>query len=134
LKILRGEIPATKIYEDETTFAILDINPHNKGHALVISKEPYRNIFDAPEEILSAMIKTVKRLVPAIQKATKAEGFNVGINNERVAGQEIMHIHFHIVPRFEGDNVYKPARHTTYKEGEQEELANKIKAELKKIS
>jgi len=110
------------------TFAILDINPHNKGHALVISKEQYRNIFDIPEEVLCAMIKTVKKLTPAIRDATGADGFNIGMNNESASGQEVMHAHIHIIPRFEGDGVYQPVKHTTYGDGESEKLAEQIRS------
>lgn len=130
LRILGGEIPSEKIYEDELVFAILDINPHNKGHALVIPKEKYRNIYDIPENILCAMMTAVKKLVPAIQKATNAEGFNLGMNNETVAGQEVMHAHLHIVPRFTDDNVYKPARHTSYEDNEMRELGAEIRKNM----
>jgi len=130
LKIIKGEIPSAKIYEDEHTFAFLDINPHNKGHTLVIPKKPYRNILDIPEETLCHMIKTVRTLAPAIQKATGAHGINLGMNNERAAGQEIFHAHIHIVPRFEDDNIYQPAKHTSYSEGEKEALAEAIRKHI----
>ena len=132
LKILNGDIPSSKIYEDSVTFVILDINPHNKGHALVIPKERYENIFDIPESLLMAMIKTAKTITPAIQRATGAQGFNISMNNGKVAGQEIMHAHIHVVPRFINDGVYEPAHHITYNEGEQENLAKEIRAEFEK--
>lgn len=128
LKILNGEIPSHKIYEDDKTFAILDINPHNKGHALVIPKEKYKNVFDIPEETFCAMMKTVHKLAPAIQKATDADGINIGMNNEPAANQEIMHAHVHIIPRFEGDGVYQKAKHTSYEDGEMQKLADEIKS------
>jgi len=127
LKILNNEIPSTKVYEDENVFAILDINPHNKGHLLVIPKEKYKNILDIPENILSNMIIIVKKLAKAVYKATNADGINISMNNEAAAGQEVMHAHIHIVPRFKNDGVYKAAKHTSYSDGEKEEVALKIR-------
>jgi histidine triad (HIT) family protein len=128
LKILAGEIPSEKIYEDERTFAILDINPHNKGHALVIPKERYRNIFDIPEKEFCAMARAARKLARVIKEVTGADGINIGMNNEKAAGQEILHAHLHIIPRFNNDRVYQPARHTSYEVGEAAQLAEKIKA------
>jgi len=130
LKIERGDIPSLKVYEDSKTFAILDIHPHTKGHSLVIPKKRYQNIFDIPEDVLCEMMRTVRTLAPAIMKATGAEGMNIGMNNGRAAGQEIMHAHIHIIPRFEGDNVYRVAKHTSYEEGEAEKVAKQIQANL----
>ena len=130
LKIIKGELPSAKIYEDEHTFAFLDINPHNKGHALVVPKTQYRNILDIPEDVLCALMKTVRKLAPAIMKATKADGLNLGMNNEKAGGQEILHAHVHIVPRFENDGIYKGAKHTSYSPGEREALAEIIRKEI----
>ena len=130
IKIIRGEIPSCKVYEDNTTFAFLDINPHNKGHVQVISKEHYRNIFDVPEETLCDMMRTVKKLAKAVKDATGADGINIGMNNEKAAGQEIFHVHIHVIPRFESDGVYKKAKHLKYKNKEMEAVAELIRKEL----
>lgn len=130
LKIISGEIPSTKVYEDEETIAILDISPHNHGHTLVIPKKQYKNIFDISEETLCAMMKTVRKLAPAVIKAVGAQGVNIGMNNETAAGQEVMHAHIHIVPRFDGDGVYKSPRHLSYAPGEEEEIAQKIRENI----
>jgi len=132
LKIIKGEMPSHKIYEDETIFAFLDINPHNKGHTLVVPKKQYRNILDIPEETLCDMIRTVKKIVPAIKEAVGADGINIGMNNERAAGQEVFHAHMHIVPRFEKDGVYKRPRLLAYEEGEMEKIARQIREAMSK--
>jgi histidine triad (HIT) family protein len=102
-KIIIGEIPAYKIYEDETFIATLDINPVNKGHALIIPKAHFVNIFDAPEEILPKIGPVTQKLARAIKESVKADGLNVHINNEAASGQLIFHAHVHLIPRFEGD-------------------------------
>ncbi len=127
LNILAGKIPSTKIFEDKNTFAILDINPHNKGHLLVIPKTKYQNILDIPENILCDMIKTAKKLSLAVKKALNADGINIHMNNGQAAGQEVMHAHIHIVPRFEGDNIYSQPKHISYKNNEEKDIAEKIR-------
>jgi histidine triad (HIT) family protein len=130
LKIIRGEVPSHKVYEDEFTFAFLDINPHNKGHVLVVPKTHFRNVFDIDEETFCALMKTVKKLAPAVQKATGAEGINIGMNNEKAAGQIVFHAHVHIIPRFEDDQIYQPAKYMKYAEGEMEKIAESIRNNL----
>lgn len=130
LKIVRGEIPSHKLYEDEKTYAFLDINPHNKGHALVVPKTHFRNIFDIDEETFSSIMRTVRKLAPAIQKATGAHGINIGMNNESAAGQIVFHAHVHIIPRFEDDHIYEPAKHMKYEDGEMEKMAESIRSNL----
>lgn len=130
LKIIRGEIPSHKIYEDDETFAFLDINPHNKGHALVVPKKQYRNILDLPEETLCNMMRAVRKLAPAIRATVGADGINIGMNNEHAAGQEVFHAHIHIIPRFENDGIYQPAKHITYADGEIEKIADEVREHL----
>lgn len=102
-KIIRGEIPSYKIYEDDATYAFLDINPVGRGHTLVIPKEPTRNMLSSSEETFLAVMKRVHMLAPKIKEAVGADGINIGINNEPDAGQEVFHFHVHIIPRFKGD-------------------------------
>jgi len=130
LQIIAGELPSTKVYEDEHTLVILDINPHSKGHLLVMPKKKHRNIFDIPDETLCEMIKITKKLALAVVKTLNADGVNFHMNNEEAAGQEVMHAHIHIVPRFKGDGVYASPKHLSYKEGEKEELAEKIQKNI----
>ncbi len=128
-KILKGEIPSHKVYEDEHTFAFLDIAPINKGHTLVIPKNATRNILTADKDTFVHVMKTVHMLAPKIKEAVGADGINIGINNEAAAGQEVFHLHVHIMPRFENDG-YKHWGHTEYKGGEDLEVLEKIKAAL----
>lgn len=102
-KIAQGIIPSEKIYENEHTFAFLDINPVNEGHTLVIPKHHAENIMTIKKEDLAEVMETVRYLAPIIQRAVDADGINIGINNGSAAGQVIFHTHVHIMPRFEGD-------------------------------
>ena len=102
-KIVKGEIPSTKILETEKSYCFLDINPINPGHLLVIPKEHYVTIFEMPDDILADLIVNVRKLSEAVYKAVSAEGINVVQNNYRAAGQLIDHAHFHIIPRFSND-------------------------------
>jgi len=101
-KILRGELPSHKIYEDAETFALMDIMPRGDGHCLVIPKKASRNIFDADPDSLAAMMRTTQKLARAVMKAFSADGVTVQQFNEPAGGQVVFHLHFHIIPRFEG--------------------------------
>ena len=125
-KIISGALPSEKIYEDEETFAFLDIKPVNPGHTLIVSKAHYRNIFDIPEPVWLSMMKTTHRLVPIIKESTKAGGINISMNNERPAHQLVFHAHVHVIPRFEGD-PYKAWPGKAYEAGESSAMAEKIK-------
>ncbi|MBA3789439.1 HIT family protein [Patescibacteria group bacterium] len=128
-KILRREIPANVVYEDNQTFAFLDINPVNPGHVLVIPKNPSRNILDIDEKNWLALMGTVRKLARAVKEAMGADGINIDINNEPAAGQIIFYTHIHIVPRFAGDaHIIRP--HKNYAEGEANKVAEKIKSRL----
>ena len=128
-KLINGEIPANKIYEDDSVMAFLDIAPVNKGHTLIIPKQHHEDIFDIPEELLTHISSTAKKLTPAIIKGVKAEGVNLTQNNKKAAGQVVFHYHLHIVPRFSDDGLELwPGN--SYTDGEAEELAEKIKEEL----
>jgi histidine triad (HIT) family protein len=102
-KIINGEIPDYRVYEDNDFIATLDINPINLGHVLVIPKAHFANIFEAPEETITKIGSVIKKLAHAIKDGVKADGLNVVINNEKAAGQIIFHAHVHLIPRFEGD-------------------------------
>lgn len=104
-KIVAGNIPAKKIYEDGTTIGFLDIYPASKGHSLVIPKKHYATLLDVPEAQLGEIIRVVQKVGAAAMKATHADGLNVLQNNREAAGQVIHHIHFHIIPRFRGDGL-----------------------------
>ena len=101
-KILRGEIPAHKVYEDEHTLAFMDVMPQGEGHTLVIPKAPSRGLLDAEPQALSALIGTVQRVGRAVKAAFAADGLTVFQYNEPAGGQTVFHLHVHLVPRHEG--------------------------------
>lgn len=101
-KILRGELPAFKIYEDDKTFALLDIMPRCPGHALVIPKAPARNIFDITPDDFAAVARTTQKIAAAVTKAFAADGVTVQQANERAGGQVVFHLHMHVLPRHDG--------------------------------
>ena len=101
-KILRGEIPSFKIYEDDDTFAFMDVMPQSMGHTLVIPKAPSRNLLDADPAVLSKTIPVVQKIAVAAKKAFAADGIQIVQFNEPASGQTVYHLHFHISPRFEG--------------------------------
>ncbi len=101
-KILRGEIPCHKVYEDADTLAFMDIMPRGEGHVLVIPKKPVRNVLDVDEETHAAVYRTVRKLAPVAVKAFRADGVTIQQYNEPAGGQVVFHLHVHIIPRFEG--------------------------------
>lgn len=107
-KILRDEIPSNRVYEDDETLAFMDIMPRADGHLLVIPKTPCRNVLDATPEQLAAVIATVQKLSQAVMKAFDADGVTIQQFNEAAGGQEVFHLHFHVLPRHEGVSVRAP--------------------------
>ena len=101
-KILRGEIPSTRVYEDEHTIAFMDVMPQAPGHVLVIPREGSRNILDADPAVLQNTITVVQKLAVAVKEAFDADGVYVAQFNEPAAGQTVYHLHVHVIPRFEG--------------------------------
>lgn len=101
-KILRGEIPSQKVFEDADTLVIMDIMPRADGHCLVIPKTPARNVLDASPAQLSACIATVQRMSKAVMKAFDAEGVTIQQFNEPAGGQVVFHLHYHVLPRHTG--------------------------------
>lgn len=101
-KILRGEIPAHKVYEDETALVMMDIFPQSRGHTLVIPKAASRNLLDADPVTLATVIPLVQRVANAAKAATGADGIRVAQFNETPAGQTVFHLHFHVIPVYEG--------------------------------
>ena len=128
-KIIAGEIPCTKIYEDDDIFAFLDIQPNNFGHTLVITKVPYKNIYELPNDLDGKFMNAVKKISIAVKKSMSADGINLAMNNDISAGQEVFHIHMHVIPRFVGD-TFAHGRHLKYEEGQMDKVANRIIAEL----
>lgn len=107
-KILRGELPCHRVYEDERTLAFLDIMPRADGHTLVIPKAPARNIFDIKAEDLAAVVTTARRLAPILRAVTGADGMTIQQFNESAGGQVVFHYHMHLIPRW-NDQPMRPA-------------------------
>ncbi len=128
-KILRGELPSTKVFEDEHVLVIMDVMPQGEGHTLVIPKGRSRNILDIGEEDLKRAILTVQRVARAVKQAFDAPGVLVMQFNEPAAGQTVFHTHFHIIPRFEGVPL-KPHAGGIADSNMLKEQAEKIKAAM----
>ena len=128
-KIVKGEIPCQKVYENDKIFAFLDIMPIHKGHTLIIPKEHHADILDMPDDTLAELAKTAKKVSKAVKEATKADGFNVTQNNGAAAGQAVFHFHLHIIPRFTDDGL-KTWPHAKVSEEEMNEIHQAIKNSL----
>lgn len=126
LKIINREIPAHIIYEDDLVIAFLDIMPVNKGHALVVPKKHFVNILDGDPDILAHMMKVAQKVAQAQVKELGAEGFNLVVNNGVAGGQEVMHSHFHVVPRYLNDNAYQKPSHVECSKEEFVEIKEKL--------
>lgn len=129
-KIIAREIPAAIIYEDDAVISFLDINPINKGHALIVPKKKFINIFDADPEVLAHMVQVAQKVAHGLKRTTGMDGVNLLMNNEKAAGQDVFHAHIHVVPRFDRDEAFQPAQHVAYDDGEMHALAKKIQASL----
>ena len=125
-KIIKGEIPCDKIYEDANTIAFLDINPVNKGHTLVVPKKHFETIFDTSNDTLAELTKAVKIVSSAVLDGAEADGINLGVNNLKAAGQLVPHVHFHVIPRFNGDGLrHWPGKKLS--DSEMKDISKKIK-------
>jgi len=101
-KLIRGEIPSVRVYEDENAIAFMDVMPQGTGHTLVIPRKGSRNLLDADPDTLAALIKVVQKIARAVKTAFAADGVTVMQFNEPASGQTVYHLHFHVIPRFEG--------------------------------
>ncbi|MDD4995664.1 MAG: HIT family protein [Patescibacteria group bacterium] len=126
-KIISGEIPGVRVYEDEKFLAFLDINPVNPGHTLVVPKKHFENILDTDEDVLCDMGKVLKKIGQAVCRGMGTDAFNLMQNNGRTAGQVVSHLHWHIVPRYPDDGI-KLWPGNSYPQGEAVIVAEKIKA------
>jgi len=104
-RIAQKQVPASFVYEDEKAIAFLDIKPLNEGHTLVIPKSHYESIFEIPVDLISQLHGVTKRIALAVKKATNADGISISQQNGKAAGQEIFHLHVHIIPRYEGQKL-----------------------------
>ena len=120
-KIANGEIPSKTLYDDERFRVILDLGPATKGHALILPKDHFSNLFELPDETAGEVMKLARRMAVQMKEKLHADGFNLVQNNGECAGQTVMHFHLHLIPRYEGDGqhiLWKPVE-TTQEELEQ---------------
>ena len=104
-KIANGEIPSTTLYEDEDFRVILDMGPATRGHALLLPKEHYANLFELDDELAAKALVTAKKVAARMKDALGADGFNLVQNNGEAAGQTVFHFHMHLIPRYENDGA-----------------------------
>jgi histidine triad (HIT) family protein len=129
-KIIKGEIPSYKVYEDEKTFAFLDINPINVGHTLVIPKNHVPRISAAEDEDLQALAMILKKVIKGLEDALGVDNLNVFVNQGEDAGQIVPHLHYHVAPRYAGDGVKFEVPQRKLSEAEFKELVEKIKSAI----
>jgi len=129
-KMVAGQIPVTKIYEDETVLGFLDIGPISDGHTLVIPKQHFEKLHDCPAELLGRVFSRIGKIAGAVATAMKSDGYNLLCNNGRAAGQLIEHLHFHIIPRNTGDRLFSRWPSFEYEDGKIEEIAGTIREKL----
>lgn len=126
-KIIDGEIPSATLFEDDDFKVILDVMPASKGHALILPKSHYANIYDLPDEVLAKACVLAKTVMTKMSKILNCDGYNLVQNNGPAAGQTVFHFHIHMIPRYENDNVnllWKPGSLT---DADREEILKKWK-------
>jgi len=129
-KIVTGQIPAIKIYEDEQVFAFLDIGPVSDGHTLVVPKQHIEKLHECPSELLGPVSSVLVKIARAVSTGMNSDGYNVLCNNGRAAGQLVGHVHFHIIPRNDDDGVFNHWPSYEYEQGKSEQIAEKIRQNL----
>lgn len=131
-QIVDGEIPSRTVFEDDRVMAFLDANPIAEGHTLVIPKNHHETLSDLPEDLAAHLFGALHRLTPVVENAVDADGSNVAFNNGEAAGQEIPHVHGHIIPRFRNDGgnpIHAVAgEHPSLSDEELDQLARDISA------
>ncbi len=126
-KIAAGEIPSTTIYEDQDFRVILDIEPASKGHALILPKEHYANLYELSDELAAKALLVAKKVITVMTDVLGCDGYNVLQNNGEAAGQTVFHFHMHLIPRYQDDNVNIKWNPGTISEELKEEILAKIK-------
>ena len=127
-KIIDREIPAHIVYEDDAVIAILDIQPVNPGHTLVIPKKHFKNMLETPDDVLSHVMSVAKKIANALTKSLEASGVNIIINNGEAAGQVVFHTHVHVIPRYKDDG-HEHWQHASYESDQEQE---RIRSQIQK--
>lgn len=129
-KLANGDIPTNTIYEDDFFRVILDASPANLGHALILPKEHFANIFEADDEYLAKALPLAKKVTSVIKEEFKCDGVNIQQNNGTAAGQTVFHLHIHIIPRYDSDNFTLNWPQKSPGADEQKEIAARLSAKL----
>jgi histidine triad (HIT) family protein len=129
-KMVAGQIPVTKIYEDDVVLSFLDIGPISDGHTLVIPKKHFEKLHDCPADFLGQVFSRLGKIAGAVTMAMNSDGYNLLCNNGRAAGQLIEHLHFHIIPRNTGDRLFSRWPSYEYEDGKIEEIARVIRENI----
>ncbi|MDD3695313.1 MAG: HIT family protein [Lentisphaeria bacterium] len=130
-KIIRSELPCVRLYEDDLVLAFLDIAPFNLGHSLVIPKQHHHSITTLPEDCQGRLMAVASKLAAATLRSLKADAFNLLLNNGSCAGQEVPHVHLHVIPRFLDDHpIFNPAKQQYKDQAQMQETADKIRTKL----
>lgn len=124
--IANGEIPSATIYEDTDFRVILDLSPASKGHALILPKEHYANLFELDDKVAAKVLPVAKKVVTKMKEVLDCDGYNLVQNNGEIAGQTVNHFHLHLIPRYEGDNVGLQWNAGTLSEEVKEEILSKL--------
>ncbi|OGE80081.1 MAG: hypothetical protein A2660_00320 [Candidatus Doudnabacteria bacterium RIFCSPHIGHO2_01_FULL_45_18] len=128
-KIIAGEIPSDKVYEDEFVLSFLDLHPVMPGHTLIMPKQHSDGFLSTDDEILRQLVPEMKKIAKAVMQVTSAHGVNISTNHGAAAGQSVFHLHFHIIPRFDKDGL-KPWPHQESEPKSRKEIAEAIKKQL----
>ncbi len=128
-KIINNEIPSDRVYEDESTLAFMDLRPVSRGHILVVPKQHSENLLNTDDHSLQNLMPKVKKIANAVMQAVQADGINVTTNNGAASGQVIFHLHFHLIPRFNKDDL-KPWPHHEAEQKTRSEIAEAVKKNL----
>lgn len=126
-KIAAGDIPSATIYEDEDFRVIMDIEPASKGHALILPKEHYANLYELPEELAAKVLIVAKKVITKMKDIVGCDGYNVLQNNGEVAGQTVFHYHMHLIPRYKEDDVTIGWKHGKLTEEIKADVLSKMK-------
>ena len=131
-KIANGEIPSKTIEENDMFRVVLDVGPATKGHALILPKDHYSNLYELPEEVAAEALKLAKKVALKMKERLHCDGVNLVQNNEEAAGQTVFHFHMHLIPRYEGDNAGIAAwKQGTLEDAVKEQIIESVTAELK---
>ncbi|MGX8687934.1 MAG: HIT family protein [bacterium] len=125
-KLANGDIPTRTLYEDQDYRVIMDASPATRGHALVIPKDHYENLYEIPEDVAAGAVKVAKKMALVMKDKLGTAGLNLVQNNGEAAGQTVMHFHMHIIPRYEDDRAMLLWKHLDLSDAELDEIKNTI--------